>query len=149
MDVRSVCVAALALGLTACGSGVEGTWIGKLDCDGVVFDWEMTLSKTERDLYEGDGEQRRTFQNVEGAEVDTRITFDIELEGDGGGEQVFDTTIACTAEDTVQTPANGGSPETAATGCTPRRYDGFSVYWDGGDTMIVSSDECDADLTKR
>lgn len=134
-----------------CSKGIEGFWIGRLDCEGFPYDFEMSLSKDQGLVFAGAGEQTRQFTSVEGRVTDVIIGFDVELEqSKAGGQQVLDGGFTCTSEQTLETPPGGGSAEVVGEGCTPLRFRDYQIEWDGEDTIdVLGPDGCSGDLSRR
>ena len=124
---------ALALvGLAGCSPGLEGFWIGRLQCGGFPYDWELTLEKESSRSFLGDGEQTREFTNVEGKTTTVIITFDATVDLDKpSGSQTADASFACTSEQTIETSPGGGDSQVVAEGCAPLRFRDYQVDWDG------------------
>lgn len=134
-----------------CSKGIEGFWIGRLDCEGFPYDFEMDLARSEGLTFEGTGEQARQFTSVEGVVTDVIIGFDASLtQSKAGGQQVLDGGFTCTSEQTLETPPAGGSPTVVGEGCEPLRFREYQIEWDGEDTIdIVGPDGCSGDLERR
>jgi hypothetical protein len=151
MAVSARWIVPLLLLSSACSDGMEGFWIGRIECGGLPFDWEWTLEKETAKSYLGAGEQTREFTSVEGRSVSVIIDFDVTLDLDkASGAQTLDAEIVCTAEQTVETPPGGGDPEVVAEGCTALRFRDYQVDWDGADTIgILGADGCEGDIVRR
>lgn len=154
--MRSVMVI-LTLGLAACGGGVEGFWLGELDCGQAPYDLELNLAKADGKLtWSGEGVQQRVFDDASGNRTDTRIDFDASfvLES-GSGAQVLDADMDCTDESQVLYQINdNGDPLDEGTviseGCTPRRFVDYTVSWDGDARLDLSGpDGCEGFLIRK
>lgn len=148
---RALALVSLSWTLGACSAGVEGTWVGDLNCDQVPFDVELTLEHDSKLVYTGTGTQDRSFVSIGGDETRVAIEFDVTLELDSkAGAQDLLTTLTCTSEETIVTLAGGADPEVVSEGCEPRRFDNYVVGWDGEDKLTVSGpDGCSGKLTRR
>ena len=148
---RALALALVSVSLVGCSAGVEGTWVGDLDCDQVPFDVELTLEHDSKLAYVGTGTQDRSFVSIAGDETRVAIEFDVSLELQSkGGAQDLLTTLTCTSEQTIQTLAGGADPVVVSEGCEPRRYDNYVVGWDGEDKLTISGpDGCSGKLTRR
>ncbi len=138
--------------LGGCGQSIAGFWIGDVECQGIPYEFSFDLAKDGGKTYVGSGEQTREFTNSAGQTTNELIEFDLTLTLPEGGNsaQELDTTIVCTYEDTVIFKPGGGDPETVAQGCTARRFDGWSVAWDGDEGMSVADPRgCSGDLVRR
>lgn len=140
-----------ALVAGGCTSGVEGDWLGSLDCAGFPFDLQFTMEKDKGLFYVGSGEQEREYTSVDGKVTTVVIGFDLTLGlAKAGGAQQLDVAMSCTSEITVEVPAGGGDPETVAEGCTPLRYRDYAMTWDGEDGLdIAGPDACVGDAIRR
>ena len=148
---RALALALVSVSLVGCSAGVEGTWVGNLDCDQVPFDVELTLEHDSKLVYVGAGTQDRAFKDLEGNETTVAIEFDatLELESKSGAQDLL-TTLTCTSEETIRTLTGGADPEVVSEGCEPRRYDNYVVGWDGEDKLTLSGpDGCSGKLTRR
>lgn len=150
--MRLIDVAPLAaLGLGACSGPLAGTWIGDLECAGVPYEFQLTLEQDKGKVYTGSGEQTREFTSTAGQTTNVKIAFDVTLElSKGKGAQDLTTELVCTYEDVVIFRPGGGDPETVEEGCTPRRFEDWTIGWDGEDGLTIADPEgCSGDLIRR
>lgn len=148
---RALSLVCVSWTLAGCSAGVEGTWVGNLDCDQVPFDVELTMEHDSKLVYVGTGTQDRSFKDLEGNETSVAIDFDATLElNSKSGAQDLLTTLTCTSEQTLRTLTGGADPEVVSDGCEPRRFDNYVVGWDGADKLTISGpDGCTGKLTRR
>lgn len=141
----------VSLSVGACSSGVQGTWVGKLECDQVTFQTELTLEHDTKLAYVGTGALDRDYTDPSGRRTNVHIEYDAALEMESkSGAQDLTTTLTCTAEDTVLYLTEGAEPQTVASGCTPRRFADYVVGWDGEEQLSVEGpDGCKGKLTLR
>lgn len=141
----------VCLSLGACSSGVEGTWIGGMDCEQVPFDLELTIEHDAKLDYVGTGTQHREFVRDDRSRQVNHLEFDVALTLDSPkGEQALTTELSCTSEETLEYLPGRTEADVVDSGCEPDRYADYVLAWDGEDELTVTGpDGCDGKLTRR
>lgn len=135
---RSVLAGALVSLVSGCGPGLEGGWVGKIDCDAFSYNLRLDLERDSRLVYAGTGEQRRSFTNSQGFAATSIIDFEVtaELESLSGVQDAV-TRFVCVS-DVTEVDRPDGTTERSE-GCVQERYEDYALLWDGEDRLRLTS----------
>lgn len=142
--MRLSSLAVVALCSTACSPGLAGSWIGDMDCGGLLYDLEFDISKETGKTFAGDGVQERDFTNAAGQSIQEMFTFDLDFDLEkAGGAQFVNADLTCTSWNQV---VDGNQrPQT----CVADRFSDWTVEWDGKDRLDIETGfGCEATLDR-
>lgn len=150
MTRRMLVLSGLWVLAAGCSRGVEGTWLGKVDCDAFSWNLRIDLEREDRLTFEGAAVQSRTFTNSAGFDASTTVDLDVSaILQEPSGVQDLASTFVCTSNVTVADRPDGSQETTE--GCDQSRYEDYALRWDGEDRMRLTSgrQNCDGRLERR
>ena len=140
----------IVVALAGCQPGIEGTWIGKVDCDTLPFNVQVTLEQTDKLVFAGPASQTRSFETSEGFPSTFEATFNVVAAlAEPVGVQDVTTTFTCATQSTTTERADGTVD--LVEGCEVERYADYRLRWDGETRLQLRSDaqNCEGVLEKR
>jgi hypothetical protein len=142
--MRSLALVLVAASVSACSPGIAGSWIGDMDCGGLLYDIELDIDKDTAKTFSGDGTQFRDYTNAAGQTVQEAFVFTLDMDMEkAGGRQFVNTDIVCSNWDLV---VNGNDRDQA---CPADRFTDWTVEWDGADRLDVSTPlGCEATINR-